>query len=86
MDKLTKLKLSGFHSKLLDEIEDEGHTEKFLEDMIEALVLMLENNDIPLKVLRLDTNRITAPYFKKLLRALNTNKHLKELYLRISFL
>ena len=86
MDNLTELELSGFHSKLLDEVEDEGHTEEFLKGMIEALVLMLENNDIPLKVLRLDSNKITTPYFEKLLRALNTNNYLKELYLRISFL
>ena len=86
MDNLTELELSGFHSKLLDEVEDEGHTEEFLEDMIEALVLMLKNEDIPLKVLRLDSNKITTRYFKKLLGALNTNNHLKELYLRISFL
>jgi len=86
MNKLTKLDLSGFHGKLLDEVEDKGHTEEFLKGMTEALVLMLKNNDIPLKVLRLDSNNITTPYFEKLLRALNTKNHLKELYLRISFL
>ena len=86
MNKLTKLDLSGFHGKLLDEVEDKGHTKKFLRGMIKALVLMLKNNNIPLKVLRLDSNKITTRYFKKLLGALNTNNHLKELYLRISFL
>jgi len=86
MVNLTELDLSGFHSKLLDQVEDQGHTEEFLEDMIEALVLMLKNEDIPLRVLRLDSNNITTPYFNELLRALNTNKHLEELYLRISFL
>ena len=86
VDKLTELELSGFHGKLLDQVEDEGHTEEFLEGMIEALVLTLKNKDIPLKVLRLDTNRITAPYFKKLLGALVTNERLEELYLCISFL
>ena len=86
IDNLTELELSDFHSKLLDEVEDEGHTKEFLEGMTEALVLMLKNKNIPLKVLRLNSNKITTPYFKKLLGALNTNNHLKELYLRTSFL
>jgi len=86
MDNLTELEFSDFHSKLLDEVEDKEHTEEFLEGMTEALVLMLKNNNIPLKVLKLNGNKITTPYFKKLLRALNTNNYLRELYLRISFL
>ena len=86
MGNLAGLELSGFHGKLLDQVEDQGHTEEFLEGMITTLVFMLKNNAIPLKVLILDSNRITTPYFKKLLGALNTKKHLKELYLRISFL